>query len=246
MLQEELIDLVRTKYPPPRFFIEPLTTTSHYNVIRIIDTVGETQPLVAKGIFHIEGNDDLGPEQMDRAFQTEIDILSRLPAWWRHGIINTFRNSRVRVIVTPEHQTQSWLQYQTSVASDRAIAYALEKQLRWLGENGIAHRDLELKNVLLTTCGPIIIDFEKSKVIGYTDSAATATDWDKLIDSLHELENTRRIGDFLAERRPDGRRKSVGGLRNRRLRSMRSRRLRSKRSGRRLRLRSKRSGRQAN
>lgn len=205
-MQRQLVDLVSTQYPPPQFQITRLGTTLHDNVVRILDTEsGRTY--VAKGIFHVEGNDEMGPDQMNRAFQTESQVLSRLPAWWNFGLVSAFQTESIRVIVTPELQTSSWLTYKPSVAGDRAVAYALEKQLRWLHAKNIVHGDLELKNVMLTPDGPVIIDFEKAKIGGNP-----VTDWTKLIDSLRSQENTRRIGDFLEERKP-GRRKSVGGSR---------------------------------
>ncbi len=213
-MQQQLIEFVASNYPPPHFFVEPLTTTRHLNVVRIYDRqTGET--MVAKGIFHVEGDDELGPEQMDRAFAVEKEVLAHLPAWWNLWLVDAFRNDSIRVIVTPELPTSSWLLYQPSVASDRAVAQSLEKQLRWLHEQGIQHTDLELKNVMWTPAGPVVIDFEKARPA--KTLADEVQDWKKLIHSLRERENTRRIGDLLEARMP-GRRKSVGGTRNRQCR----------------------------
>jgi serine/threonine protein kinase len=169
--------------------------------------------MVAKAIIHIEGNEDLGPEQSDRAFAIEKGVLEHLPAWWNLRLIHAFRNETMRVIVTPELPTSSWLLYQPSVASDKATAQSLERQLRWLHDEGIQHTDLELKNVMLTPEGPVIIDFEKARPA--KTLADKVQDWKKLISSLREKENTRRIGDLLEARMP-GRRKSIGGTRRRR------------------------------
>lgn len=210
-MQQQLIDFVASEYPPPRFLVEPLGTTRHHNVARIRNQeTGES--MVAKGIFHIEGNEDLNPEAMDRTFAVEKEVLAHLPAWWNLRLVHAFRNDTIRVIITPELPTSSWLLYEPSVAEDKAMTQSLERQLRWLHNEGIQHTDLELKNVMLTPAGPVIIDFEKARPVkGLVDEVQ---DWKKLIGSLRDKENTRRIGDLLEARMP-GRRKSMGGTRKR-------------------------------
>lgn len=210
MIQKVLRSAVAERYPPPRYSFEPLGHTRHYNVVRILDhETGRT--LVAKGILHVEGNDEMGPAAMNRAFATESEVLSRLPAWWGFGLVDAFHAGSVRIIVTAELPTSSWSSYRPSVETDRAIAASLEKQIRWLHSKHIAHRDLELKNVLLTPDGPVIIDFEKAEMEASKEEMLD--DWRKLLENLRESEDTRRIASFLAERVPFGRRKSVGGVR---------------------------------
>ena len=215
MLQQTLRQAIQRRYPAPTYTIESLTTTKHENVVRIFDhDSGNT--MVAKGIFHVEENDEMGPTAMNRAFSVESEVLSMLPSWWGFGLVDAFHAGNVRIIVTPELQTYSWRDYKPSLSVDRLIADTLEKQLRWLHSQHIAHRDLELKNVLLTPAGPVIIDFEKANLDASREEMVM--DWRKLIDSLRESDGTRRIGTLLAERAPFARRKSVGGSRTRRSR----------------------------
>jgi tRNA A-37 threonylcarbamoyl transferase component Bud32 len=223
-MQAELQDIVRTHYPPPQYTVGPLETTRHLNVVRIRDNTGKS--MIAKGIFHIEGDPDLGPEQSDTGFAVETTILAQLPEWWGIRLLNAFRTDRVRVVVTPELPTRPWRTHVPSVDADRAVAAALGRQLRYLHSQHVAHRDLELKNVMLTPAGPVIIDFEKATMEATTDEMRT--DWEKLVGSLREYENTRRIGDFLAATAPMGRRMSVGGSRKQR-RTRRYKRTRSRR-----------------
>jgi tRNA A-37 threonylcarbamoyl transferase component Bud32 len=206
-MNAELVAILKQHYPPSRYVLQPLTSTSHYNVLRIIDTTSGIS-MIGKGIFHIHNDPDLGPDQADKGFLTETHILSQLPAWWGIYLIDAFRTEDVRVVITPELSNQAWSSYKPSVASDRDIANTLNKQLRWLREHNIAHGDIELKNIMLTPKGPVIIDFEKSKLDANTSDFMT--DVDKLIYTLREHENTRRIGDFFAEM-SSSRRKSIGG-----------------------------------
>ncbi len=226
-MQAELANAVATQYPSPRYVIEPLKTTRHLNVVRIHDTETDTH-MVAKGIFHIEDDANLGPAAMNRGFEVETEVLSDLPPWWGIHLVAAFRVGDIRIVVTPELTTHSWLSYKPSLMSDRAIAAALGRQLRYLHSQHIAHRDLELKNVLLTTgFVPVIIDFEKATL--EATAAELRTDWEKLVGSLREYENTRRIGVALAAMGPLERRHSIGGYwvinRNRRSRRSRRRRL---------------------
>jgi serine/threonine protein kinase len=179
--------------------------------------------MVAKGIFHIDDDPNMSASPMNRAFEVEAEVLSRLPPWWGIRLVDAFHAGHVRIIVTPELPTSSWRLYEPSVARDRAAAASLEKQLRWLNHQHIAHRDLELKNVLLTPAGPVIIDFEKAELEAGKDMMLE--DWRKIADSLRERDNTRRIADFLMERAPTRRRKSVGGRGRGRAKTMRQRRM---------------------
>ena len=70
------------------------------------------------------------------------------------------------MIVTEEISSCPWADYRPSSArAHTALLAHLAKQLRWLHDHGIAHGDLELKNLLLDcrTGLATIIDFEKSK-----------------------------------------------------------------------------------
>ncbi len=228
-MQEQLIEIVAQHYPSPRWSVEPLETTRHENVVRIVHKESKIS-YVAKGIFHVEGNSNLGPEQSDRAFENEKTILAQLPYWWGIELVDAFRTEDVRVIITPELPTKSWQSYQPSVQTDKDYAASLERQLRWLRAHSIAHRDLELKNVLLTQTGPVIIDFEKATIAANTDEMGA--DWQKLATVLRENENTRRLGTLLEAHNPVGRRKSIGGTRKRKISSKRIRvKSRGKRAG---------------
>lgn len=125
--------------------------TNHKNVVRL--SKPGSASLVAKTIWHdisdVEG--DMGIKAQDKAYKTEVKILSMLPKWWGLRLIDHFKTESNRVIVTNEIET-----------GKGKMTLKLIKQLKWLHSHKIAHNDLELKNILLTKNGPVIIDFEKS------------------------------------------------------------------------------------
>ncbi len=125
--------------------------TNHKNVIRL--SKHGFPSLIAKTIWHdlSDPEGDMGINARDNAYKTEVKILGMLPKWWGLRLIDHFKTDTNRVIVTNEIDT-----------SKGKMSLKLLKQLKWLHSHKIAHNDLELKNILLTKNGPIIIDFEKS------------------------------------------------------------------------------------
>jgi len=125
--------------------------TNHKNVVRL-SKPGSTS-LVAKTIWHdvSDPEGDMGINARDNAYKTEVKIISMLPKWWGLRLIDHFKTEFNRVIVTNEIET-----------GKGKMTLKVIKQLKWLHSHKIAHNDLELKNILLTKDGPVIIDFEKS------------------------------------------------------------------------------------
>lgn len=135
--------------------VEKLSNTKHWNVFRVYR---DGMPLIAKAIVAAidEPADD---KRAAAAFKTESTILKMLPPGWGKTLVDSFIDGPFRVIVTNDIDVVSWPDGPITVEQYKTI----RKQLDWLHENGIAHGDMERKNVLLSIDGkPIIIDFEKS------------------------------------------------------------------------------------
>ena len=134
----------------PEYKLSPLNT-NHKNVIRL--SKPGSASLVAKTIWHdiSDPEGEMGIKAQDKAYKTEVKILSMLPKWWGLRLIDHFKTESNRVIVTNEIETVKG-----------KMSLKIIKQLKWLHSHKIAHNDLELKNILLTKNGPVIIDFEKS------------------------------------------------------------------------------------
>ncbi len=175
------------------FTISRVTGTKHWNVLRLYNP-SENQYYIAKGILHIEGDEELGPLQMDIAFENERSILSKLPKWWGLYLKDSFKKDPFRVIITPEIPNCKWTLYK---GNDNHIALKLYKQIEWLHSHKIAHNDLELKNILLScdNKSAIIIDFEKATV--KSSNAARKNDYTKLIENLNETKETKGIAHAL-------------------------------------------------
>jgi tRNA A-37 threonylcarbamoyl transferase component Bud32 len=177
----------------PHFTIVPLGNTKHANVLKLTSPKGENY--VAKTIWHDHGDPegDLGIKVMDQRYRTEVKILGMLPSWWGLRLYDHFKTKENRVIVTSEiPNLMPWSSYKKNTKNDRHIANLLLKQLRWLHSNQIAHDDLELKNVLLTTDGKaIIIDFEKSFFRASTEEMRA--DYTLLMSNLSERSATQHI-----------------------------------------------------
>ena len=137
----------------PEYNVTPLATTTHKNVLRLSK---DGHSLVAKTIWHDRSDPkgDMGIKAQDDAYETEVKILSMLPKWWGIQLIDHFKTKNNRIIVTNEIVTIPWRR--------KGLA-SLSKQIKWLHARKIAHNDLELKNILFTVNGPIIIDFEKAQ-----------------------------------------------------------------------------------
>jgi len=180
----------------PTYTIQHIESTRHKNVLRLLKD-GETN-LIAKTIWHdsSEPLGDMGIEPRDAAYNTEVQILKMLPAWWPIHLVAHFKTEANRVIVTNEVANKPWSSYTPNKARDMQIAQQLLEQIHWLHSKKIAHCDLELKNILLTTSeSPVIIDFEKS--ILYATKEEMNDDYHKVLDNMKERANTSPIGVVL-------------------------------------------------
>jgi tRNA A-37 threonylcarbamoyl transferase component Bud32 len=179
----------------PDYILSPLETTKHTNVLRLSKEGYPT--LVAKTIWHDEGDlkGDMGIKAQDKAYRTEVKILKMLPTWWGIHLIDNFKTTLNRVIVTNELINVPWKSYKKG-ANDVEIAKLLFKQIKWLHSRKIAHNDLELKNILLTdSAEPLIIDFEKSTLVATKEQMNN--DYSMLLANMKEHSNTKSIGDIL-------------------------------------------------
>ena len=180
----------------PEHTIQQLETTKHHNVLRLVKDGSPN--LVAKTIWHDaeDPHGDMGIEAQDKAYDTEVKILTILPKWWKVHYIDHFKTEDNRIIVTNELNNVPWASYKNNRKTDKLVAQELFEQIRWLRSHKIAHNDLELKNILLTQSGsPVIIDFEKSSI----DAIKKQMDNDcvMLLENLGERPNTKPIGILL-------------------------------------------------
>lgn len=192
-MSEAFHKIVKEHFEPRGFKISKLQGTKHWNVLHLHDP-SEKKDFIAKGIMHIEDDEQLGPKKMDDAFRNEISILSSLPNWWGFFLTDYFKQDMFRILVTPEIKNCKWSLYK---GNDREIANSLFGQIEWLHRRKIAHNDLELKNILLSCDNKkaIIIDFEKSMVKATMESMRG--DYKKLLASLNEMEQTKGIAKHL-------------------------------------------------
>jgi serine/threonine protein kinase len=204
-------DLIKEHVEPLGYTISKVTGTKHWNVLRIYDP-SDKKYYIAKGILHIEGDNELGPTQMDKAFQNETTILSKLPDWWGLSLKDSFKKDSFRVVITPEIPNCKWTQYK---GNDKGIAKIIVKQIEWLHSHKIAHNDLELKNILLScdNKNATIIDFEKATL--NSSSTSMRNDYKQIIQSLNEREETKgiakKIESLAFSKLPLRRRFSFGG-----------------------------------
>lgn len=203
--------IVKEHFEPNGFIVSKLSETKQWNVLRVYNP-SDKQYYIAKGILHIEDDDEKNPKQMDKSFNNEINVLSILPEWWGIYLKDSFKDGPFRVVVTPEISNCNWTNYK---GNDKDIAYKIYKQVEWLHGNKIAHNDLEIKNILLTcdNKNAIVIDFEKT-TYNATDTSMR-DDYRKVIESLNEKEETRGIAKHLKKitvgKLPLTRRFSFGG-----------------------------------
>lgn len=162
----------------PEYKVTPLDTTTHKNVLRLSK---DGHSLVAKTIWHDRSNPkgDMGIKVQDDAYETEVKILSMLPKWWGIQLIDHFKTKNNRIIVTNEIVT---------IPRRKGLA-SLSKQIKWLHAHKIAHNDLELKNILFTVNGPIIIDFEKARFMASKEMMLR--DYSLLFESMNEHRKMR-------------------------------------------------------
>jgi len=175
----------------PNYIISPIRTTRHDNVLRLSKDGYPT--LVAKTIWHdvSDPEGDMGIKAQDNAYRTEVKILKMLPEWWGIHLVDNFKTSINRVIVTNEVINLPWSSYKKGT-NDVVITELLFKQIRWLHSHEIAHNDLELKNILLTNSAtPLIIDFEKSTFLATKEQMKN--DYNVLLENMKEYPNTESI-----------------------------------------------------
>lgn len=205
------MEIIKKHYEPLGFTITKVSGTGHWNVLRLYDP-SENKYYIAKGIIHIEGNNEMGPELMNKSYNNEKSIIADLPDWWGLELRDAFIENPLRIIVTNEIPNCKWSEFR---GNDSEIAEQLYKQIEWLHSNGIAHNDLELKNVLLTCDSKkaIIIDFEKAS--RSSKNINMREDYRKIISNLKESKSTHGIGKVLEKlalgKLPIIRRHSIGG-----------------------------------
>ncbi len=210
-MSEVFQKIVKEHFEPRGFKISKVKGTKHWNVLHLYDP-SEDKTYIAKGIMHIEGDEQLSPKKMDTAFRNEISVLSSLPNWWGFYLNDYFKEDAFRILVTPEIKNCKWSQYE---GNDKEIAKSLYGQIEWLHRRNIAHNDLELKNILLTcdNTNAIIIDFEKSIV--KASDAEMRNDYKQVLASLQETEQTKGIAKHLKKlslgKAPLTRRITLGG-----------------------------------
>jgi tRNA A-37 threonylcarbamoyl transferase component Bud32 len=181
----------------PEYTIHPVKTTHHTNVLRLVKDGYPT--FIAKTIWHDmsdpEGN--MGIKAQDKAYRTEVKILKLLPKWWGIHLIDNFKTLLNRVIVTNEIINVPWTSYKKGT-HDVEIAKCICKQLQWLHSHKIAHKDLELKNILLTdSARPLIIDFEKSSLMATKEQMNA--DYSMIVASMKEHATTKSIGTLIED-----------------------------------------------
>ena len=117
---------------------------------------------IAKLIPYVRGNEAWNAQQ-DRRFAMERYVYARLPPRWPVRLVDAFRSEVGPCIVTTLFENDGWRAYRPSVANDRAVARQLLAQVATLHRRGgVAHGDLELKNILFRApARVVVIDFEK-------------------------------------------------------------------------------------
>ena len=179
-LVEDLKSTVAEKYPD--FSITAVGSTWHSNVVLL--TKGDKK-YVAKSVW-FDSEDAADEARAQAAFDTEVAILRRLPAYWGIKYIDSFvSTSRLnRIIVTTQFINCPWAELKP--ANYERIARSIVSQMNWLHENNISHGDLELKNILLACdqSRAVIIDFEKSKQD--TTDEKKARDKETLLAAIRE------------------------------------------------------------
>jgi len=213
-LIEDFRTAVTEKYPD--FSITAVGSTRHTNVLLL--TKGDTK-YVAKSVW-FDSDDESNEERAQKAFETEVAILQRLPGDWSIKYIDSFvsPSRQNRIIVTTQFINCPWSELKPK--NYERVARSIKRQINWLHSKNISHGDLELKNILLSCdqTKAVIIDFEKSK------QDTTAED---------KARDKRRFLEAVKEKTPDfystmasvlsGRRASIGGTRRNLRKNKRSR-----------------------
>ncbi len=175
---------------------QELTTCRNYWNARSVSVEGAS--CVAKLIPYVSGNTAQNKRQ-DKRFSMERYVYARLPPSWPVTLVEAFRSKIGPCIVTTSYADTGWSSYRTSEASDRAVAKKLMAQLESIHRMGVAHADLELKNVLFSKPADVaIIDFEKSARCAH-GAHMQVEDYRKLLGSLYESTNTRGVAFCVME-----------------------------------------------
>ena len=155
---------------------------------------------IAKLIPYIRGNRAWNAQQ-DRRFATERHVYARLPPRWPVRLVDAFRSEVGPCIVTTLYENDGWRAYRPSVANDRAVARQLLAQIATLHRRGgVAHGDLELKNILFRApARVVVIDFEKAARCR-RGSLLQREDYSRLLAALLSEERTRGIAFSVIER----------------------------------------------
>jgi serine/threonine protein kinase len=215
-LIEDFRTAVAEKYPD--FSITAVGSTWHTNVLLL--TKGDTK-YVAKSVW-FDSDNASNEDRAQKAFETEVAILQRLPADWSIKYIDSFvsPSRQNRIIVTTQFINCPWTKLKPK--NYERVARSIKRQINWLHSKNISHGDLELKNILLSCdqTKAVVIDFEKSK--------QDATAEDKARDKRLFLEAVKdKTPDFYSTMASvlSGRRASIGGTRRirRKRRSTRAR-----------------------
>jgi tRNA A-37 threonylcarbamoyl transferase component Bud32 len=145
----------------PGCVVSKVPWTQHHNVISVVMADGTR--CVSKFILEHD-YDDMRAAHVAHAIEKRV--YRDLPAFFGVRLVDGMHVPGLGyVITTTEMASRPWSTYVSNDKDDRSVVRQLKRQLRWLHANGIAHGDLELKNVLLGKESPIrvsIIDFEKS------------------------------------------------------------------------------------
>lgn len=160
------------------------------NVVRLS---AEGKSFIAKSIWHdtSDPDGDMGIKARDKAYRMELKVIRMLPSWWGLRLVHTFKTSLNRVIIMNEIVHMQWSSYR---GNDVETAKRLLKQVKWLHSHNISHNDLELKNILLTDEGPVVIDFEKSS---FATKEKMKNDYRVMMTACKENKYTKSIATIL-------------------------------------------------
>lgn len=153
---------------------------------------------VAKLIPYLDGDREWNRQQ-DKRSAMEAHVYSRLRAW-PIRLVETFKSPMGNCIVTTRYENGGWPAYRPSDAQDRAVAGKLLKQIGELHRIGIAHGDLELKNILFRAPASVaVIDFEKSERCRVGGKRQLG-DFAKLVAALLSEKSTQGVAFAVIER----------------------------------------------
>jgi serine/threonine protein kinase len=153
---------------------------------------------VAKLVPYLSTESPQWNARQRRKYRLEKRVYSMLPRSWPIKLVDAFESDIGGFIVTSAYENTGWCTYVPSHKTDSAVAKQLVAQIDTIHSTGIAHADLELKNILFQKpSGVAIIDFEKSN----WRKRAQIDDYVKLVQSLLEFDraNTRGIAFCIIE-----------------------------------------------